>query len=101
MQNHFQRKVNPIMPQGIPPRLMLHGALLGMGAIFFLIPGLLVDLLAVMVLAPMVRGGLLRLFGGPFAEGFAEERQRRATRAAQDNNVIEGEYTRLDTKDKK
>ena len=84
------------MAQEISPRLLFNGVLLALAAGLFLIPGLITEVLAIMLLTPVLRGLLFRGAGRHFTGGVEDYRQERGARAPRDANVIEGEFTRLD-----
>ena len=72
------------------PQLLLDDMVVGFAAILLIIPGLLTDVFALLVLIGPVRRRLARFFGSPAPEAY---------RPAQDGSsqvTVEGSYTRVD-----
>lgn len=87
------------MSYEVSPRLIFNSVCLALAAVLFLIPGLLTDLLALALIAPMVRTGLFRIFSPHFEDGVEDYRQRRGPSRPRDKNIIEGEFTRVESND--
>ena len=81
--------MQPHQRQELTGRNVFDAACLAVAGLFFIIPGFLTDILAVLLLFPKVRGELYKTVTVP-----AGPAMRRAR--GHDPDVIEGEYTRLD-----
>ncbi len=84
------------MNREMPIRALFNGACFTMAGALLLVPGLITDVLGVMLLLSPVRAALYRGMGGYFGIGVDDYRNRQNPPPPRDRNVIEGEYTRLD-----
>ncbi len=86
------RRVQASLLRGeLPARAMLDGMLLFLAAILLIIPGFISDAIALLLLLPPVRWGLLRVMmrhAIPFPQGHEPHYRR--------SDTIEGEYRRED-----
>jgi UPF0716 protein FxsA len=74
----------------IGPRLLVDDMAFGLAGLLLIIPGMITDCAAIMVLIGPVRRRLARWWGGPQPEPYAPERD------ATSHTTIEGSYRRLD-----
>ncbi len=71
-------------------RLLLDDMTVGLAGLLLMVPGMITDFAALVVLIGPLRRKLARWFGGPQAEPYAPGRDEEA------NTTIEGNYRRLD-----
>ena len=71
-------------------RLLLDDMAVGLAGLLLMIPGLITDFAALIVLIGPLRRRIARFFAGPQPEPYAPERD------AQRHSTIEGDYRRLD-----
>lgn len=89
-QGMFQR-LRDAQQGAIPGRqLLLDDMAMGLAAVLLMVPGLISDFAALIVVIGPLRRKLLRWLGGPQPEPYAAEREQ------QSRTTIEGDYRRLD-----
>ncbi|MEM1113464.1 MAG: FxsA family protein [Pseudomonadota bacterium] len=72
------------------PQLLLDDVAVGLAALLLMVPGLISDCAAVLVMFGPLRRRLARWWGGPQAEPYRPEMDREA------NDTIEGSFRRID-----
>lgn len=75
------------------PRLLLDDMALGLAGLLLMVPGLISDFAALIVIIGPLRRRLARWFLGPQPEPFAPEREQ------EEHVIIEGQYRRVDEPD--
>ncbi len=76
----------------IGPQLLLDDMAVGLAALLLIIPGMITDFAALVVLVGPLRRRLLRWFGGPQPEPYVPERDQQG----QSHTTIEGDFRRVD-----
>ena len=74
------------------PQLLLDDMAVGLAALLLIIPGMITDFAALIVMIGPLRRRLLRGLGGPQPEPYAPERDREG----RDHTTIEGDFRRMD-----
>ncbi|MDO8862499.1 FxsA family protein [Haliea sp. E1-2-M8] len=89
-QGMFQRLREAQEGAVLGPQLLLDDMVVGLAGLLLMVPGIISDVAALVVLIGPLRRKLQRWFGGPQPEPYRPERD------PSDPTTLEGEYRRLD-----
>jgi UPF0716 protein FxsA len=93
-QGMFERLRQSQEGRVIGPQLLLDDMALGLAGLLLMIPGMITDFAAIIVIIGPLRRGLARWFLGPQPEPYIPERDQA------DHVTLEGQFRRVDEEDK-